>query len=63
MAFCSKCGATLKESVKFCPECGAPIWNAPERTMQAAPQQTTLYRKSGSRRKGKAFYGDGGSGC
>ena len=25
MTYCTKCGAPLKEDVKFCPVCGAPV--------------------------------------
>ena len=30
MAFCSKCGASLPEGVKFCPGCGAPAGDQQE---------------------------------
>ncbi len=55
MAFCSKCGAALKEGVKFCPECGAPIWNAPERTMQAAPQPDYPVQEKRKQKKRKGL--------
>ena len=30
MAFCSKCGTSLPEGVKFCPSCGAPTGDQQE---------------------------------
>ena len=30
MSFCTKCGAQLEDSVKFCPNCGEPRENASE---------------------------------
>lgn len=33
--FCGACGKPLSDSVKFCPECGAPVRRAPEHA--AAP--------------------------
>ncbi len=38
MAYCSRCGAVLKEGAKYCAECGAQISNVPARTIQVAPQ-------------------------
>ena len=42
MAFCSKCGAELREGAKFCPECGAPASEReaalPERERSRKPE-------------------------
>lgn len=37
MAFCSKCGSTLAEDVKFCPECGTAVNGAPNVSQQYLP--------------------------
>lgn len=45
MAFCSNCGAQIKQEMKFCDNCGTPVRNAvPEQTIEkpvpAQPQET-----------------------
>ena len=41
--FCGACGKPLSEEVKFCPECGAPVRRAPERTAApASPPQPAV---------------------
>ena len=48
--FCSKCGAQIPEGAAHCPQCGAPVGNAPQaqqaasqtqpaKTVQAAPKK------------------------
>jgi len=44
MAFCAKCGAELREDIKFCPSCGAAVAVAQPPTEQAAPQQEPIYQ-------------------
>jgi len=38
MAFCTKCGASVADGVRFCPSCGQIMGDAPQ---QAAPQAYT----------------------
>ena len=46
MAFCSKCGAELREGAKFCPECGAPASEReaalPERERKSSGKKRSL---------------------
>lgn len=35
MAFCGKCGAKIKDGIRFCPNCGEPVRN---RQVQNSPQ-------------------------
>jgi len=39
--FCTKCGANVKEGVKFCTECGADMSSTPETTAQETTTATT----------------------
>ena len=49
MAFCSKCGAELREGAKFCPECGVPVSERaaalPERERKGSGRKKPLFAR------------------
>lgn len=38
MKICPHCGEVIEKSVSFCPKCGAPVGNEPEKKEQKAPE-------------------------
>lgn len=67
MVFCSKCGKSVDDSSKFCPNCGSEVKvSSPESTntsKQSATQTTIVHTKGGGFFSG-LFEGLGGSvGC
>ncbi len=55
--FCTKCGKELKDGVKFCPSCGAPVPNAGPNTQ--APGTAGSWQNTGGMNTGNTP-GDGG---